>query len=162
MKIRQCRRKWRANKGNVRSVSMRARVYYKSSDLKQGVIEWVERERERYVGDGLLLCVCYVNRSLVTDPLHRIGQLCYTNSMPRMHVAWLWTYTRNRNARRNININPMSNNIWLTFSYIYLVVCIFITHFQLLRFLKFSLFDIPRYLFYFEVCISSFVIIPMS
>lgn len=33
--------------GNVRSVSMRARVYYKSSDLKQGVTERIERERER-------------------------------------------------------------------------------------------------------------------
>lgn len=47
-----------------------------------------ERERERYVDDGLLLCVCYVNRSLVTDPLRRIGQLRYTNLMLRMHVAW--------------------------------------------------------------------------
>lgn len=56
---------------------------------------------DRYVDDGLLLCVCYVNRSLVTDPLCCIGQLCYTNSTLRMHVAWLWIHIRRIQAMQD-------------------------------------------------------------
>jgi len=40
-----------------------------------------ERRRGSGSGDGLLLCVCYVNHSLVTDPPRRVGQpLCYPDA----------------------------------------------------------------------------------
>jgi len=85
-----CKTRTKRTSGNDRCSSA-ASSCFRVIDLGRKVtergmtIDW--RDGETRSADGLLLCVCYVNRSLVTEPPRRS-----TVMPPRCHVPWMLSF----------------------------------------------------------------------